>query len=415
MTSEAPARQMSSPGVIAILGALTAFGPVSMDTYLPGLPELSRDLGASASETQLTLTACLFGLAAGQLLAGPASDALGRRRPLLAGLAGFTVASLLCAAAPEVWSLVAARVLQGAAGAVGIVIARAIARDLHSGEALARFLAVLMLVNGLAPILAPIVGAQLLHVTDWRGVFLVLAGLGLMLLAWAAVLLPETLAPERRHRGGLATTRRAFRTLLSDRRFVGYVLSCGFVFAAMFAYIAGSPFVLQEIHGLSEQTYSLVFGSNAAGIMAMSGVSGRLVGRRGPAALLVAGLVLQGFGAVVLLVSVLAGDGLVGVLAGLFLVVSSVGLVFPNATALALGDHPDRAGSASALLGLCQFLFGAAAAPLVGVAGTATAVPMAVVIAVSAALAALLYRALSASRRIPPPWYPSEPPPPSPA
>src|SRR5215213_6158326 len=207
MRSEAPARRMSSPGVIAILGALTAFGPVSMDTYLPGLPELSRDLGASASETQLTLTACLFGLAAGQLMAGPASDALGRRRPLLAGLAGFTLASLLCAAAPDVWSLVAARVLQGVAGAVGIVIARAIARDLHSGDALARFLAVLMLVNGLAPILAPIVGAQLLHVTDWRGIFVVLAGLGLLLLAWAAVLLPETLDPERRHRGGLATTR----------------------------------------------------------------------------------------------------------------------------------------------------------------------------------------------------------------
>lgn len=401
--------------MIAILGALTAFGPVSMDTYLPGLPELSRDLGASASETQLTLTACLFGLAAGQLLAGPASDALGRRRPLLAGLAGFTLASLLCAAAPDVWSLTAARLLQGVAGAVGIVIARAIARDLHSGDSLARFFAVLMLVNGLAPILAPIVGAQLLHVTDWRGVFLVLAGLGLILLAVAALLLHETLPPERRHRGGLATTRRVFRELLSDRRFVGYVLSCGLVFAAMFAYIAGSPFVLQDIHGLSAQAYSLVFASNAAGIMLMSAVSGRLVSRRGPAALVVAGLCLQCFGAVVLLVSVLADGGLAGVLTGLFLVVSSVGLVFPNATALAMGDHPEKAGSASALLGLCQFVFGAAAAPLVGIAGTGTAVPMAVVIAVSAALAALLYRALSASPRIPPPWYPPEPPPPSPA
>jgi DHA1 family bicyclomycin/chloramphenicol resistance-like MFS transporter len=401
--------------VVLILGALSAFGPVSMDTYLPGLPELSRDIGASASEAQLTLTACLFGLAAGQLLAGPASDALGRRRPLLAGLAGFTLASLLCAAAPDVWSLTAARVLQGLTGAVGIVLARAIARDLHSGDALARFFAVLMLVNGLAPILAPVAGAQLLHVTDWRGVFVALAGVGAVLLAVAAVALPETLPPERRHGGGLATTRRAFAGLLADRRFLGYVLSCGLVFAAMFAYIAGSPFVLQEIHGLSAQEFSAVFGVNAAGIMAASALSGRLVTRHGPARLLAAGLALQTAGGVGLLVCVLAGAGLAGVVGGLFVVVSSVGLVFPNAAALALGDHPERAGSASALLGLCQYLFGAAAAPLVGVAGTDTAVPMAVVIAVAAIAAATAYRTLVGSRRVPPPWVPPEPPPPSPA
>jgi MFS transporter, DHA1 family, multidrug resistance protein len=385
MRSEAPARRMSSPGVIAILGALTAFGPVSMDTYLPGLPELSRDLGASASETQLTLTACLFGLAAGQLLAGPASDALGRRRPLLAGLAGFAVASLLCAAAPEVWSLVAARLLQGVAGAVGIVIARAIARDLHSGEALARFLAVLMLVNGLAPILAPIVGAQLLHVTDWRGVFLVLAGLGVLLLAVAGVLLPETLAPERRHRGGLATTRRAFRELLSDRHFVGYVLSCGFVFAAMFAYIAGSPFVLQDIYGLSPQAFSLAFAVNGLGIMAAASVNRRLVGRLRPATLLRAGVTQSALGGVLLLTAVLTGaGGRWGVLAALFLVVSCVGLVGPNTIALALARHGEVAGTASALLGVIQFLIGAVAAPLVGIAGDDTAVPMAVTIVVLA-------------------------------
>ena len=180
-----------------------------MDTYLPGLPALSDDLGASASQAQLTLTACLFGLAAGQLLAGPASDALGRRKPLLTGLAAFTAASLLCAAAPDIWSLVAARFLQGVAGAAGIVLARAIARDLHSGAALARFLALLMLVNALAPILAPIAGAQLLHVTDWRGVFVVLAGLGAVLFAVAALRVPETLPRERRHGGGLAHTGRA--------------------------------------------------------------------------------------------------------------------------------------------------------------------------------------------------------------
>jgi MFS transporter, DHA1 family, multidrug resistance protein len=393
-----PAEALRTPRpahTVLILGALSAFGPVSMDTYLPGLPALSDDLGASASQAQLTLTACLFGLAAGQLVAGPASDALGRRRPLLIGLAAFTAASLLCAAAPEIWSLVAARFLQGAAGAAGIVLARAIARDLHSGPALARFLAMLMLVNALAPILAPIAGAQLLHVTDWRGVFVVLAGLGAVLFAVAALRVPESLPPERRHRGGLAQTGRAFRELLSDRRFAGYVLSCGLVFAAMFAYISGSPFVLQDIHGLSPQTFSLVFGVNAAGIMLMNGLSGRTVSRVGPARLLAAGLAVQATGAAVLLVSVLAGVGLGGILPGLFLVVSSVGLVFPNATALALADHPDRAGSASALVGLSQYLFGAAAAPLVGVAGTGTAVPMALVIAVSSAAAVAAFRVLA--------------------
>jgi MFS transporter, DHA1 family, multidrug resistance protein len=396
MSRPAEALRTARPAhTVLILGALSAFGPVSMDTYLPGLPALSDDLGASASQAQLTLTACLFGLAAGQLVAGPASDALGRRRPLLIGLAAFTAASLLCAAAPEIWSLVAARFLQGAAGAAGIVLARAIARDLHSGPALARFLAMLMLVNALAPILAPIAGAQLLHVTDWRGVFVVLAGLGAVLFAVAALRVPESLPPERRHRGGLAQTGRAFRELLSDRRFAGYVLSCGLVFAAMFAYISGSPFVLQDIHGLSPQTFSLVFGVNAAGIMLMNGLSGRTVSRVGPARLLAAGLAVQATGAAVLLVSVLAGVGLGGILPGLFLVVSSVGLVFPNAAALALADHPDRAGSASALVGLSQYLFGAAAAPLVGVAGTGTAVPMAVVIAVSSAAAVAAYRVLA--------------------
>ncbi len=393
-----PASALGTPRtsrIVLLLGALSAFGPVSLDTYLPGLPAMRADLGASAWQAQLTLTSCLFGLAAGQLLAGPASDALGRRRPLLTGLAAFTAASLLCAAAPEVWSLIAARFIQGMAGAVGIVLARAIARDLHSGTSLARFLAMLMLVNALAPILAPIVGAQLLHVTDWRGVFVVLAGLGAVLFALSALGVPETLPPERRHGGGLSHTLRAFRELLSDHRFAGYVLSCGLSFAAMFAYISGSPFVLQDIHGLSAQTFSLVFGANAAGIMAMNAVSGRTVERLGPSRLLGAGLAVQVAGAVVLLVSVLAGVGLAGILPGLFLVVASVGLVFPNATALAMADHPDRAGSASALLGVSQFLFGAAAAPFVGVAGTATAVPMALVIALCAVAAVVAYRMLA--------------------
>lgn len=385
---------MSRGRLVLILGAVSAFGPVSMDTYLPGLPQLSRDLGVSASAAQLTLTACLVGLAGGQLIAGPLSDAFGRRRPLLIGLAAFTAASLLCAVAPDVWSLTAARLLQGAAGAAGIVIARAVARDLYAGSALARFFSLLLIVNGIAPILAPIVGGQLLHVTDWRGVFVVLAGFGAVLFAAAALGLHETLPADRRHGGGMRATLHTFGRLLSERRFRGYVLSCGLVFAAMFAYIAGSPFVLQGIHGVSEQAFSAVFGVNAAGILALGALGARLVERVGPARLLVAGLGMQLAGAGALLVVVLAGLGLAAVLVALFLVVSSIGLVLPNASALALADHPRTAGSASALLGLCQFVFGAIAAPFVGLGGTGTAVPMTVVIVVCAIAAALAYRFL---------------------
>jgi DHA1 family bicyclomycin/chloramphenicol resistance-like MFS transporter len=315
------------------------------------------------------------------------SDARGRRGPLLAGLVLFVAASLACAAAPDIWTLTLARLVQGASGAAGIVIARAVVRDLYSGAEMARFFALLMLVNGLAPILAPIAGAQLLGVTSWRGIFVVLAAFGAVLVLAAGLGLRESLPPERRHGGGLGVTLRVFRSLVADGAFLGYVLACGFAMAAMFGYIAGSPFVLQEIHGVSETGFSAAFALNAGGIMAMGAVSSRLVGHHGPARLLRAGLAVQLTGATAVVVVVVADAGLVPLLVSLFAVVSSIGLVLPNATALALADHPRTAGSASALLGLAQFLFGAAAAPLVGVGGTGTAVPMAIVIAVAAGAA----------------------------
>jgi DHA1 family bicyclomycin/chloramphenicol resistance-like MFS transporter len=367
--------------LVFILGALSAFGPLSIDMYLPALPSLSRDFGTGASQAQLTLSACLLGLALGQVIAGPLSDELGRRRPLLVGLTAYALASLLCVVAPSVYALVALRFIQGFAGAAGIVIARAIVRDLHSGVAAARFFSLLMLVNGLAPILAPIFGGLLLRFTSWRGVFIVLAIIGTLLLLAAATGLGETLPPERRQSGGVLATIMTFRQLLANRSFMGYALSCGLAFAAMFAYIAGSPFVLQEIYGLSPQLFSVIFGTNAFGLVIASQVNGRLVGRVPPARLLVAGLIATASGGVTLLsVVTIGGIGLVGILPSLFVVVSSLGFVMPNATALALSDHPRIAGSASALLGVLQYAVGAAVAPLVGAFGTATALPMAVVI-----------------------------------
>src|SRR4051812_5361151 len=374
-------RLLSHGRLVLLLGSLSAFGPLSMDMYLPGLPSMARDLSAPAWAAQLTITASMVGLAGGQLVAGPISDALGRRRPLLAGLAAYMAASLLCAMAPTIWLLLLFRVIQGAAGAAGIVIARAIVRDLHTGVAAARTFALLMLVNGLAPILAPLIGGELLHVTDWRGIFVVLAAIGALLLLAAWAMLAETLAPAARHGGGIAATLRIFRGLVGDREYMGYALAMGLAFGAMAAYIGGSPFVLQDIYGVSPQVFSLLFALNAGGIVVASQVGRALVDRLGPRALLNAGVSMSALGGLGVLASVLLDIGLIALLPSFFVLVASIGLVFPNATALALADHPRTAGSASAGLGLSQFAIGALAAPLAGVGGSHTALPMAIVMA----------------------------------
>lgn len=387
--------------LVLILGALSAFGPLSIDMYLPSLPTLSRDLSASASAAQLTLSACLLGLALGQVIAGPLSDTLGRRRPLLFGLGAYALASLLCAVAPSVNVLIALRLVQGVAGASGIVIARAIVRDRYTGIAAARFFSRLMLVSGIAPIAAPLIGGLLLRFTSWRGVFIVLAIVVTLVLLAAAAGLAESLPPDRRQSGELRTTLATFRRLLVDRAFVGYALSCGLAFAAMFSYISGSPFVIQDIYGLSPQAFSLIFGTNALGIGIVGQISGRLVGRVSPRRLLAGGLTATAVGGAALLLMVIGHAGLVGILPALFVMVASIGMVLPNATALALADHPRTAGSASALLGVLQFAIGAAAAPLVGVAGPGTALPMALVIALLGISALMTFALLG--RRSPAP------------
>jgi DHA1 family bicyclomycin/chloramphenicol resistance-like MFS transporter len=367
---------------VIILGALSAFAPLSIDMYLPALPAMARDLHTSAAAAQLSLTACLIGLAAGQLLAGPLSDARGRRGPLLAGVAAYTVASALCIAAPGIWVLLVLRLIQGLAGAAGISIARAVVRDLYDGTEMARFYALLLIVSSAAPIIAPIIGAQLLHFTSWRGVFAVLALAGAALLAAVAAGLPETLPPDRRRAGGARATLRAGRSLLADRQFGGYTLASGLGIGAMFAYISGSPFVLQAKFGVSPQLFSLIFAVNGLGIIVAGQVSRQLAGRVTLRALLSAGLTGSAAGGAVLLAAAVAGAGLPLILPALFVMVSSVGLIQPNATALALDGHAQDAGSASGVLGTVQYAIGAVTAPLVGVAGPHTVLPMAIVICV---------------------------------
>ncbi len=367
--------------LIFIVGSLSAFGPLSLDMYLPAFPEMTGDLSTSASQIQLTLTSCLLGLALGQAFAGPLSDVTGRRMPLVIGLITFAVMSLLCMIAPNVEILILLRFFQGMAGAAGIVLARAVVRDLYSGSALAQFFSLVLMVNGMAPILAPIIGGQLLRFTTWHGVFLVLALFSLVLLLAVLLWLPETHPEERRQEAGIAPMLASFKVLLTDRLFMGYGLSAGMAFGAMFAYIAGSSFVIQNIYDVSPQAYSLMFGVNALGIVTMAQINARLVRRVGPRRMMTIGLIGSATGGASLLILVLLDFGLYGILAGLFVVVSSIGFIAPNTAALAMANYPDSAGAASALIGLLQFGIGGIVAPLAGVAGDETAVPMAVMIA----------------------------------
>ncbi|MEU0842048.1 Bcr/CflA family multidrug efflux MFS transporter [Streptomyces sp. NPDC005962] len=386
-----PPRPPRALRLLIVLGALSAFGPLSLDMYLPALPALARDFAVPDAGVQLTLTSCLIGLAVGQLIAGPLSDRWGRRVPLLIGLAGYLAASVLCAFAPNVTALTGLRAVQGIAGAAGIVISRAIVRDLYEGTAAARFFSLLMLVNGLAPILAPVIGGQLLRFTSWRGVFLVLAAIGAVLLAATVIVVGETLPPARRRRGGLGQTVRSFGTLLRDPDFLRPAFAGGFALAAMFAYISASSFVLQKTYGLDPQQFSVVFASNAAGIVLLGQGNARLLRRRSPSSLLRAGIALSAAGGGALLLSVLADFGVAAVLVSLFALVSSIGLIMPNSTALSMSGHPEMAGTASALLGLLQYALGGVAAPLTGLGANGAALPMALVIAACAAGAVVVH------------------------
>ena len=384
--------------VTLILGGLTATPPLAMDMYLPSLPEVTESLHAPAATVQLTLTACLAGMAFGQLVVGPMSDRWGRRRPLLVGLLTYILATVMCAVAPNIELLVTFRLAQGLAGAAGIVIARAVVRDLYDGMAMARFFSTLLLISGVAPVIAPLIGGQILRTTDWRGVFVVLTVVGIALTALVWFRLPETLAPGDRHSGGVGEALRAMRHLLADRVFTGYMLTGGFTFAALFAYIAASPFVIQEIYGASPQTFSLLFGVNSVGLVVVGQINGKiLVGRVGLDKVTAVGLAIVALAATALLLmstGALGDAGLVPVSAALFVLMSAMGIALPNTQALALMRVGHAAGSASALLGASSFLVGAIASPLVGIAGERTAVPMAVVQLVAVLVAAACFMGL---------------------
>lgn len=374
-----------------VLGLLTIFGPISMDLYLPVLPALTVQLDSATSTAQLTVTACLLGLALGQVVAGPLSDRFGRRRPLLVGVAAYVVTSTLCAVSPTVETLIAARFVQGLAGAVGIVIAQAAGRDLYSGSKLLRYYGRLTVLAGLAAIVGPVVGGQLAILTDWRGLFLFLAAVGVAILVATLTVFRETLPRERRVAGELAHLLHGFRHLLADRAFLGVLLVSGLTGAALFAYLAGATYVLQGSYRLTPQEYSLAFGLNSLGFAVFGYLGGRLAARWSQHGTLLTGLLMCVAGAAGLVAAAVLHLPLLAVVLSLLTMVSGVAVTTAPATSLALVGYPHIAGTAASLLGLARYAFGGLAAPLVGLGGPDTAMPLGVVTLASTTLAVITY------------------------
>ncbi|HET9598075.1 MAG TPA: multidrug effflux MFS transporter [Anaeromyxobacteraceae bacterium] len=371
-----------------VLGALTSLGPLSIDMYLPSFPSVARSLGTSVAAVQLTLATYLAGLAAGQLAYGPLSDRFGRRPPLLAGLALYLAGALACAAAPSLAVLASARFVQALGGCAGIVVSRAVVRDRFDVAESSQVYSSLMLVMGAAPILAPLIGGQVLAHAGWRGIFLVLAAAAAALAAAVLLLLPESLPASARRRSGLGGTLRALGAAVSHGRFLRLSLAGGAVQAAMFAYIAGAPFVFIELFGIRPERFGLVFGANAAGLIASSQANRVVVARVGVVRGLRVGVALALLGCAALFAAVRAGAPLALVLPPLFVGISSVGFVLPNATAAAMGHFGAQAGSASAVLGVLQATAGALAAVAVSALADGTARPMTAVMLFCALAAA---------------------------
>lgn len=395
MTDAAPDEAVGSAmrwRLLAVLALLSAIAPLSIDIYLPALPAMTRELGGSTAAAQLTLTTFLIGLAAGQLVLGPISDRLGRRGPLIASTLVCASASVACVAAPTIETLMPTRLVQGAAGAGGVVIARAIVADLSTGTAAARIFSSLAAVQGLAPVLAPLAGGVLAPIVGWRGVFAVLAALTTVMALSVIFMVGESLPPPRRDKGAYPGLSSSLLAVSTDRAFLAPTAGFACAFGALFSYIAASPFVIQGLLGFSPPLFGTIFAANAVGLAGSSAVSAKLVRRHGPTRLLRAGLVmlLVCSGGLVLVTTFRPINHMSTHIVVLLLLLGTsvaVGQVFGNATSIAISAAGPRTGAGSAVLGSLQFTVGALAAPLVGLGGAGTATPMAWTMTSFAALA----------------------------
>ena len=364
-------------GFIALVGSFVALAPLSTDFYLPVLPQMASGLNATTSQTQLAITAVLLGMALGQLVGGPLSDQRGRKGTLIGGLVGFVVTTLLSAMAPTIGVLIAIRFVSGLAVALAFVVARAMVADVYPGVEAARGFALLGSITGITPVLAPIIGGLLALVMGWRGIFVVLAGIGMLILVAAIVWVPETMPAHARQQSGVLHGLRDLGACLRSRSFMAYVVAIAAAGGVLFSYISTSPFVLEDGYGLTPTQFAAVFAINSIGIVTVALTGRRLVRSQGPVRLLWAGQGIALTGSTLVLIGLLVHQ-LPVILVGLFIAISSIGLTFANATALGIQVSPVRAGSASALLGISGFLIGGLMAPLGGLSSSSLGVVMVV-------------------------------------
>ena len=376
---------------IAVLALASAITPFAVDTYLSGLPRIARDFGVSTSVVQLTLTAFLFGLGSGQLVIGPLSDTVGRRRPLLIGSAVCIGASVLCALAPNAGLLIAARFVQGFTGAAGAVLGRAWITDRTTGPATARYFSLLMVTSGIAPVIAPLTGAALIGSIGWRGVLWLVAAVSTLMFIGALTTIEESLPPALRHSGGLRAFAAKARTVVSNRRFVCYTATFSFGFMTLFAWVSASPFVLQNEFGLSTGQYAAAFAACTVSLLAANATNARAGGRFGPRRMVRTGLTVLVVASLGMGANVLLGTHLWPTLVLTVFALGSMGFVLSNCAALAIDGVRHAAGTASAVLGASQFGLGALVAPLVGLAGNHSAVPVAICMTVTSLIAATAF------------------------
>ena len=378
--------------LVVVLGFLSAVGPFAIDMYLASLPQIADQLEAAPATVQLTLTAFLLGLGVGQLLLGPLSDMWGRRRVLLLATAAFTLTSVALIASPNIEVFVGLRLLQGLSGAAGVVVARAIAVDLSTGRTAVRALSLIATVGGLGPLIAPPIGGLVASFSGWRGVLTALAVIAVLMLVLAWLVVPESLPRELRHTGGLRTMRASFAHFMRDRVYLGYTGAYVSGFAGLFAYVAASPFVGQIILGMPPLLYGLGFAGGGAALLVANLINATYAPRIGPERMLVVGASLGVASGVVMTVS--AATGILSVplfLACAFTTMGGAGLTFGNANALGLARATaSNRGAGAALMGACQFAVGALVTPIVGLWGEETAVPMAGVMLLGAAVSLTL-------------------------
>ncbi|MEE6715883.1 multidrug effflux MFS transporter [Schleiferilactobacillus harbinensis] len=377
------------PARTILLGVLSAFGPMSMDMYLPALPEVASQLHTTSAAGQLTITSCIFGLAAGQIIVGPLSDRWGRKLPLLAGVGLFTLTSFLIPFTTSIWPLIILRLFQGIGGSAGQVLSRAVARDLFSGPQLGRFLGILMSINGIFPIIAPLLGGAVLSFTDWRGVFVILGAIGLILFLWTWWGLPETLPADRRTATGFAAFTQ-MSELFKDRPFMGYMLSQGFVYGALYVYISGSAFAFETVFHFSPQVFSIIYAINGAGMIVATQFAARGLNDQNGRKILGGSILTAAIASTLLLFGISQWPSGLLLAGGLVIIISLVGAVNTTATTLALGNEAQHAGAASALLGLGMNAIGGLMSPVVGLFGTRSSLPMVALIMVCEWIAFLL-------------------------